>query len=249
MGIFKRITDVLKANITDLISKAEDPERMLPQIIEEMEEQYRQAKVQVARAIADEKRLQAQAMSYEEEALEWERRAMLAVQKDQDDLAKEALSRKRQAETSANLLKRQWEGQKEMVEKLKVQLRGLEAKIEEARRKKNLLLARAKRAEALKSINQAMAGLSDTSAFSAFDRMAEKVATLEAEAQAAEELTGQTLENRFRQLEAEAEVRDEELLALKAKMGKLPPERKELPPASVEEELQALKAQVKGESR
>lgn len=249
MGIFKRMTDVLKANITDLISKAEDPEKMLPQIIEEMEEQYRQAKVQVARAIADEKRLQAQVMSYEEEALEWERRAMLAVQKDQDDLAKEALSRKRQAETSANLLKQQWEGQKEMVERLKVQLKGLEAKIEEARRKKNLLLARAKRAEALKSINQAMAGLSDTSAFSAFDRMAEKVATLEAEAQAAEELTGQTLEDRFRQLEAEAEVKDEALLALKAKLGKLPPEKKELPPASVEEELQALKAQVKGESK
>lgn len=249
MGIFKRISDILKANITDLISRAEDPEKMLPQIIEEMEEQYRQAKIQVARAIADEKRLQAQAMSYEEEALEWERRAMLAVQKDQDDLAKEALARKRQAETSANLLKKQWEGQKGMVEKLKVQLSALEAKIEEAKRKKNLLLARAKRAEALKSINQAMAGISDTSAFSAFDRMEEKVATMEAEAAAAEELTGQTLEDRFRKLEAEAEVKDEELMALKARMDKLPPEKKGLPPASVEEELQALKARVKGEGR
>ena len=249
MGIFKRISDVLKANITDLISRAEDPEKMLPQIIGEMEEQYRQAKVQVARAIADEKKLQAQSMSCEEEASEWERRAMLAVQKNQDDLAKEALSRKRQAETSANLLKQQWEGQKGMVEKLKAQLQALESKIEEAKRKKNLLLARAKRAEALKSINQAMAGISDTSAFSAFDRMAEKVAELEAEAQAAEELTGRTLEDRFRQLEAETEVTDEDLMALKAKMGKLPPTKKELPPASVEEELQALKAQIKGESK
>jgi len=229
MGIMDRMATVIKSNLNNLINKAEDPEKMLDQILIEMRQQLLEAKRQVAVAIADEKRLAAQLEAELEQVREWERRATMAVQKGEDDLAREALRRKADHEKIAIGYKTQWDAQKSSTENLKNALRGLSQKIEEAGRKKNLLIARQKRAEAQKHIHEVMTGLTDTSAFESFDRMASKVEYIEAQANAAveisQELSGDTMEQRFRALESSTDV-EQELHALKAKV------QKELPPTS-----------------
>jgi phage shock protein A len=228
MGILDRVTTVIKSNLNYLINKAEDPEKMLDQILIEMRQQLVEAKREVAVAIADEKRLGTQLEAELEQVHEWERRAAMAVQKGEDDLAREALRRKADHEQIAIGYKKQWDAQKTSTDNLKNALRALSEKIEEAARKKNLLIARQKRAEAQKHIHEVMTGLSDTSAFESFDRMATRVEQLEAQANAAveisQELTGDTMEQRFRSLESSTDV-EQELNALKAKV------QKELPPA------------------
>jgi phage shock protein A len=218
---------VIKSNLNHLINKAEDPEKMLDQILIQMRQQLMEAKREVAVAIADEKRLGAQLEAELEQVGEWERRATLAVQKGDDDLAREALRRKADHEQIAVGYKKQWDAQKLSTENLKNALRALSQKIEEAGRKKNLLVARQKRAEAQKHIHEVMTGLSDTSAFESFDRMATKVEQLEAQANAAleitEDLSGEAFEQRFRALESGSDV-DQELAALKGRVQKqLPP--------------------------
>lgn len=223
MGLLDRVATVIKSNLNYLINKAENPEKMLDQILLQMREQLVEAKREVAVAIADEKRLGAQLEAELEQVREWERRAMLAVQKNDDELAREALRRKADHEKIAIGYKQQWDAQKASTENLKNALRALSQKIEEAARKKNLLIARQKRAEAQRHIHEVMTGLSDTSAFEAFDRMATKVEQIEAQASASveitQELSGDTLEQRFRALEGSSDV-DQELLALKARMQK-----------------------------
>jgi phage shock protein A len=222
MGIFGRIGTLLKANINDLIAKAEDPEKILNQLILDMKEQLIEAKKQVAVAIADEKRLKKQLDNELHMAREWEKKAMMAVRAGRDDLAKEALSRKQEHDELASEYKAHWEAQKAAADKLRDSLRQLNAKIEEAKRRKNLLIARQKRAEAQKTIQETMSGLNDTSAFDTFDRMSEKIEQMEAEAEASAELaegfSGDALAGKFDELEAD-HGGDEALAALKAKMG------------------------------
>jgi phage shock protein A len=194
---------------------------------------------------------------------DWERKAMMAVRAGDDALAREALARKGEHEESATTLGKQWELHATQVGKLKNTLRALNSKIEEAKRKKNILIARKKRAEAQKTIHETMSGLSDTSAFETFDRMANQIDQLEAEAEAGAEisgqLTGDSLERKFDQLEA-GHGGDQALLELKAKMGLLAesteggaPEQISAGEAAsapdpdvIEDELAALKAQVEG---
>src|SRR5918992_1597993 len=197
MGVFDRVSMVIKSNLNYLINKAEDPEKMLDQILIQMRQQLLEAKREVAVAIADEKRLGAQLEAEIEQVREWERRATMAVQKSEDDLAREALRRKVEHEQIAIGYKKQWDAQKTSTENLKNALRALSQKIEEASRKKNLLIARQKRAEAQKHIHEVMTGLSDTSAFESFDRMTAKVEQIEAQAGAAveisQDLSGETM--------------------------------------------------------
>jgi phage shock protein A len=228
MGIMDRMATVIKSNLNHLINKAEDPEKMLDQILIQLRQQLVEAKREVAVAIADEKRLAAQLEAELEQVREWERRATMAVQKGEDDLAREALRRKADHEQIAIGYKKQWDAQQASTENLKNALRALSQKIEEAGRKKNLLVARQKRAEAQKHIHEVMTGLTDTSAFESFDRMTAKVERIEAQADAAvelsQELSGDTMEQRFRALESSTDV-EQELHALKAKV------QKELPSA------------------
>jgi phage shock protein A len=238
MGIFSRLGTLIKSNLNDLISKAEDPEKMLNQILIDMKNQLVEAKKQVAVAIGDEKRLKKQWDEQVASSKEWERKAMMAVHAGNDELAKEALTRQKEHEDLTAQFEQQWHLQKDAVDKLKEQLRVLNNKIEEAKRKKNILIARAKRAEAQKTIQATMQGLSDTSAFDTFDRMAEKVDAIEAEAEASTELsgelTGDSLEQKFKKLESgRGGSVDLQLAELKAKMGlAAPEERKQLPGAS-----------------
>jgi phage shock protein A len=231
MGILDRIRTVLKANINALISRAEDPEKMLTQLVMDMNEQLLEAKKQVALSIADEKKLERQMLENTAQGQEWERKAMLAVKAGKDDLAKEALVRKQEYDGYAASFKTEYESQHASVEQLKEALRQLQTKIEEAGRKKNLLIARAKRAEAQKQIQQTMGSLSGGSSFDTFDRMAQKVDQIEAEADAMKELSSitadQSLEDKFKELESSGAGADKLLEDLKAKMGQI--ENKETP--------------------
>jgi phage shock protein A len=227
MGFLGRLAQLIKSNLNDLINKSEDPEKMLNQVIVDMSQQLIEAKKQVAVAIADEKRLYKQFGAEAKKSQDWEQKAMLAVRSGDDALAKEALLRKKEHDSIAAQYQEQWERQKTLTDQLKTALKALNAKIGEAQRKKNVLIARKRRAEAMKSIQETMSGLSDASAFETFDRMAEQIDQMEAEAEAgaevAEQYTGDILKHRFSELEATAGA-DQELEALKRKMGVLPPE-------------------------
>ena len=229
MGLFDRFSQLLKSNINDLISKAEDPEKMLTQILDDMRGQLVKAKQQVAVAIADEKRLRDQADAEYKQAEDWERRAMLAVQEGRDDLAKQALVRHGEHLSHGQQLEQTWEAHKADSDKLKGQLRELNDKIEEAKRKKNLRGARHRRAQAQQRIQETMSSLSEKSAFEAFSRMEERIETNERQIKAAaeieDEFTGDTLKRDFKALErgAGGVTVDSQLLALKQKMGMLPP--------------------------
>lgn len=228
MGIFDRLSQMLRSNINDLISRAEDPEKMLTQILADMRSQLAKAKQQVATAIADEKRLRDQADTEYKQAQDWERRAVLAVQENRDDLAKQALVRQAEHANNGQQLEQAWEAHRLETEKLKNSLRDLNDKIEEAKRKKNLLIARQRRAQAQKRIAETMSSLSEKSAFEAFSRMEERIETNERQIKAAteidEEFSGDTLQRQFKQLErgAVSGTVDQQLLALKQKMGMLP---------------------------
>jgi phage shock protein A len=228
MGIFDRFSRLVRSNINDLISSAEDPEKMLNTLITDMNDQLIKAKQQVAVAIADERKLRDQFEKERQQAAEWEAKAELAVRSDRDDLAKQALLRQTEYAERSEAYFQEWQAQLAQTEQLKVQLRDLADKIEEAKRKRNLLLAKQRRAEAQRRIQQTMSSLSEKSAFEAFARMEEKIETnvrmIAAEATIDQEFQGDKLESEFKQLArgAGAGDADTRLLALKQKMGMLP---------------------------
>ncbi len=229
MGIFDRIATLFKSNINDLISKAENPEKMLDQIVVDMRNQLTKAKQQVAAAIADEKRLKDQVEAEYKASQDWEQKAMLAVKEGRDDLAKQALLRNSEHVQHGQQLEQTWQSHQAETEKLKNSLRDLNDKIEEAKRKKNLLLARQRRAQAQQRIAETMSGMSEKSAFEAFARMEERIdqneRMIKASSEIDEEFSGDRLSNDFKRLEkvAGAASADQQLLALKEKMGLLPP--------------------------
>jgi phage shock protein A len=227
MGIFSRLRTLISANINHLINKAEKPEKMLNQLILDMNEQLIESKKAVAQAIADEKRLEREMNNQLNQSADWERKAMLAVEKGEDELAKEALLRKQENDNAALEYRKQWEAQHDAVVKLKDSLKELSAKIDKAQRQKNLLIARAKRAEAQQKIQDTISSVSgNRSAFDAFDRMAQKVDQMEAQADASKELedftSGSDLDKRFAELEKSDGTADNLLADLKAKMKVLP---------------------------
>jgi phage shock protein A len=225
MGIFDRISRLFRSNVNAALSAVEQPEKMLNQIIADMRTQLVKAKQQVASAIADEKRLQDQALSELREAEEWERRAMLAVKEGKDDLAKQAIMRRNEHVNHGQQLQMTWDAHKQETERLKNSLRELNDNIEEANRKKTLLLAKQRRAEAQKRIADTMSSMSDKSAFEAFSRMEERIEQSERQIKASveidQEFSGDRLANEFKQLESSASdaTADLQLLQLKQKMG------------------------------
>lgn len=228
MGIFDRLASLIKSNLNDAISAAENPEKMLNQIIVDMRDQLVKAKQQVAAAIADEKRLHDQFEAEYKQSQDWEQKAMLAIKEGRDDLAKQALVRQGEHYAHAQQLEVTWQSHQVETEKLKNALRDLNDKIEEAKRKKNLLLARQRRAQAQKRITETMSGLSEKSAFEAFARMEEKIEQnermIKASSEIDEEFSGDSLQRDFKLLEKSSGSAgaDAQLLALKQKMGLLP---------------------------
>ena len=228
MSIFTKLSTVIKSNINDLISRSENPEKMLNQIILDMRDQLAKAKREVAAAIADERKLRASLDAEAKEMRQWEHRAVLAVKEGRDDLAKQALVRQQEHKERASTFDETWRTQAAEMEKLKGSLRQLNDKIEEAKRKRNLLVAKQRRAQAQRRIHETMSGLSNTtntSAFDAFQRMADKIDEQERESLAHQEVNEAlgpgTLEDDFKALESGGDGGDVEdrLLSLKQEMG------------------------------
>lgn len=242
MGFFDRLGAILKSNLNDLINRAEDPEKMLDQAITDMRKQLVEAKSRVAMAIADEKRLAKDLERNETAAKNWEQKAMTFVRGDRDDLAVQALTRKKEHEVIAAQLGAQLVEQKEAVAALKEALGAINKKIDEARRQRTLLIARQKRAEAQKAVADTLASANDPKALAPMNKMNEKIDRLEAEAQARMEvaaLSGASsldpLEQEYKLLEASSgHDGNDDLAALKRKMALDAPEPpKALPEPSV----------------
>jgi phage shock protein A len=262
MGLFDRVSRVVRSNLNAAVSSAEDPEKILDQAIIDMQEDLVQLKQAVATAIASQKRVQQQHNQAQSESNNWQQRAQLALQKGDENLAREALSRRKVQLETATALKTQLDQQSATVDTLKRNLIALEGKISEAKTKKDMLKARAQAAKANEQLQRTVGNLGTSSAMSAFERMEEKVLQMEARSQAASELAGADLESQFAALESGSDV-DAELAAMKAQLlsgsspsqGQLPSASTSTPSnttsttaapkdASVDAELEALKSQL-----
>jgi len=216
MGLFERIMRVIRSQINSLVSKAEDPEKILEQAVMDMQTDLIQVRQAVAQAIATQKRTERQYEQAKSTADEWYKRAQLALQKGDEHLAKEALTRRQSYQQTANSLKGQIDSQQEIVAQLKNNMRGLESKIAEAKTKKDLYIARARSAQASEKLSEMLGSLNTSSAMSAFERMEEKVMELEARSEAIASLGSDDLEKQFSALESNNI--DNELAAMKQQM-------------------------------
>jgi phage shock protein A len=221
MGILDRVSTLLRANVNDLIDRAEDPEKVVKQLIADMNNQLIQVKTQVAASIADEKQLYQRYQDNQAKATDWQQRAELAVEKGQDDMAREALSRRNSFQQTADGFKEQYDQQAAQVEQLKEALHQLELKIQDASTKEQLLIARSRRAKAETNIRTTLSGMDQSSALASFQRIEEKVNQQEARAAALGELDTDTMEHRFQLMEQESTV-ENQLAELKAKKGLAP---------------------------
>ncbi len=220
MGMFSRMADILKANINDFMDKAEDPEKMIKQMVIEMEEAVNKATTAVGAAIANQKRLEKQYTENKKQADEWQNKAVQAVNAGRDDLAAQALAKKTSFVTASQSLEGTLAEATKTAEQMKAQLQQLKAKLDEARVRQNTLIARHQAAKAKKMIAQQMNGVGGN-AFANFDRFEKKIEDVEAEADAHSELAGESasLDDEFKKLTADTSV-DSELAALKAQLGK-----------------------------
>ena len=220
MGIFGRIADVFKANVNDALDRAEDPEKMLKQMVIEMEESVNKATLSVAKAISNEKSLERKLEKAKKDVGNWEQKAIQALSANREDFAKAALEKKAVAQRNADDLAPIYEQARQTALKLRSQLDALKSKLDEARSRQNTLIARSQAAKAQKMRSQSMSGVG-SDAFSKFDKLESKVETMEAEAEAFGELAGDnnSLDDEFKQLSACPGVYDE-LAQLKAKLGK-----------------------------
>ena len=220
MGLLERVSTLIRANLNDLVDKAEDPEKVIKQLVLDMQNQLLQVKTQVAIAVADEKLLDKKRMENEANSNEWMKKAEMAVAKKDDELARAALERHQSYKQIAQSFAEQVEDQKNEVEKLKTALRKLEQKLEEARNKSDMLLARHRRSRANGRAAEIRTQMADAPAAQGFDRMKDKVLRNEAIAEAKTEMLGETtsIDDRFAAMEKEEEI-ERMLSELKSKAG------------------------------
>jgi phage shock protein A len=218
MALMERVATLVRANLNDLIDQAEEPEKMIKQVILDMQNQLLQVKTQVAIAIADQHLLEKKRKENQDKSAEWVRKAELAVDKKQDDLARAAIERSLSYRSLGENFAGQAADQAVQVENLKSALRKLEQKLAEAQAKSDLLIAQHRRARALNKAGDARVAAGNATNAAAFDRMKRKVQHNEAMSQAKAELTGDSIEDRLASLEKQDEV-DRLLAELKAKRG------------------------------
>lgn len=218
MGILDRMSRLIRANVNDLIDRAEDPEKMLNELLREMSASISEARTQVASMIAQEKEIEGDYQAAQRDARDWQQKAEMAITRGRDDLAREALRRKNDAEELASVYEHHLQSQKEMVEKLKGQLRVLEAKHQEAESKRGILIARHRRAQAQQRISETFSSLPELSSANELDRMERQIRSEEARADAMVELEESSVEWQFAELETNSDV-ENELAALKASLG------------------------------
>ncbi len=231
MGILTRIFNLFRATTSDLLDKAEDPEKMIKQMISDLEAQKKKAKEQMTEALALQKRLERDTEKEHQEAEKWEQKAILAVQNEKDDLAKEALTRKNEHLRRALDFEKQLEMHQNNADSLKESYQTMEDKIDEIKRKQGLLSVKQKQAEAQEKIYKTIEGLGDTSGImDTIERAEEKVENLQARAEAYQEISmesdQESLEKKFKELEHESPDMEMELLELKKRAALPVPEEK-----------------------
>src|SRR3954468_20414290 len=217
-GLMDRLGRLIRANVNDLIDRAEDPEKMIDELLREMHDNIIMARSQVAAMIAQEKELQLDADETQRLSQEWGRKAERAVTAGKDDLAREALRRKRDNEETSTIYRDQLGVQSQAVTKLKDQLRQIEAKYQTTLGARDTLIARQRRARAQQQVAEALVVFTPLDPSSELDRMERKIRSEEAHAMAAVEVGDDSFESQFQALSAESDVEDE-LDALKKSLG------------------------------
>ena len=217
-GVFTRISDILKSNLNEMLDRAEEPDKMIRQMIRDMEEAVNKATASVGTAVANHKRLERQYNEKQNQAGEWQCKAERAVETGEDDLARRALERKTMFSKASEDLGPVVEESKQTAEQLREQLRELKTKLEEARNRQGALVARHQAAEARKRLAQSISGLGKD-AFSSFERFEQRVEASEAEASAHADISGEMedIEKQIHKIDTNRSV-DDELKALKAKL-------------------------------
>jgi phage shock protein A len=221
MGLLERVSTLIRANLNDIIDRAEDPEKMIKQVMVDMENQYLQVKTQVAVSIADLHLLEKKLKENEDTGRDWMRKAELAVDKSQDDLARAALDRFQTAQRLTQSYREQVDDQQVQVDALKNALQRLEQKLDEAKSKRDLLLARHRRSVALNKAARAQSALGSDSKSATFDRLKDRVQITEAVATAEVDLLTDDVSDRLTRLDRDNEV--ERLLADLKSRRALPP--------------------------
>jgi len=216
MALLERVSTLIRANLNDLVDRAEDPEKMIKQVILDMENQLLQVKTQVAISIADQHVLEKKLAENEENEKQWMRRAELALDKQDDALARSAVERSMSYKSMTASFRQQVEDQKVQVENLKTALLKLQQKLAEAQSKSDMLIAQHRRSRALGKATEAGANIGDNSHAAAFDRMKHKVQHTESTTQAQAELLADNVEDKFAAMEKADEI-DRLLADLKSK--------------------------------
>lgn len=217
--MFERLSNLFRAFFNAVLGRMEDPQIMLEQTYQDLQSNLIQVRQAVAQAIATEKQLEQQLQKNKDQAETWQNRAAMAVQQGNDDLAKQALQRRQQYVTAATDLETQLKAQKENTTTLRQRLTDLEAEVQKAYTKKQVLIARDKAAQATSKANEILSKTSSSGAMSVIEKMETKVQEREAKAAALAELGTDSLDKQFKNFEGKSDI-DMELLALKQSMGK-----------------------------
>ena len=217
--LWNRIMSLFRANAHSALDKMEDPVRMADEYIRQLEQQYQQAKQGVAQSMAQATRLAQKRDQHREEATKWERSAMTALQKNDEQLARSALERKRSADKTASEFAIQCESHEAQVADIRQALTRLEQRIQEARNQRELVKVKASRAQSQEAISKTLRGTNASgSMFERMDAMSEKIDDRLYTAEAMAQLETDSLANRFEDLEQKTTL-DDELAQLKAKMS------------------------------
>ncbi|CAJ2679112.1 unnamed protein product [Trifolium pratense] len=228
MNLFERFSRVVKSYANAALSVFEDPEKILDQAVLEMNDDLTKMRQATAQVLASQKRLENKYKAAQQASEEWYGRAQLALQKGEEDLAREALKRRKSYADNAGALKAQLDQQKGVVDNLVSNTRLLESKIQEARSKKDTLKARAQSAKTATKVSEMLGNVNTSSALSAFEKMEEKVMTMESQAEALGQLTSDDLEGKFAMLESSSV--DDDLAQLKKELSGSSKQKGELPP-------------------
>ena len=220
MSIFNRVSDIIRSNVNDLLDRAEDPEKMVKQIIIDMEKQVREATQALGQAMASEKQALSQLEKAKKNSAEWENKAKLALKSGNQELAKKALASKVEVDNNIASLQASYDTISSQTAELRSRVEVLQQKLDEARQKQNMLIARAKMAEATQSVATAVSNTDSTSAFSKLEKMEKKVEDKEAQADAFAEMSGDTVfaKDEFKELETNQAV-DAEMERLMKEMN------------------------------
>lgn len=217
MGIFTRFTDIVNSNINALLDKAEDPEKMVRLIIQEMEDTLVEVRSASAKTLASKKEITAQISKYKSDAADWEAKAELALSKDRDDLARAALQEKKKSAEAADALNKELDVVDEQISKLQEEIGQLQEKLADAKARQKTIIMRQKTASSRLEVKRTLDSSKVDAAMGRFEQYERKIDDLESQVEAYD-LGKKTLHDEFAELESDDKI-DEELAKLKAKMN------------------------------